>query len=143
VLAGCATRSVNGRIEQFDANTTYPFERPSEHAEDRQNLVLLSFSGGGTRAAAFSFGVLETLRDMEISTHAGRKVRALDEVDVITGISGGSFTALAYGLYGDKLFDQYEQRFLKRDVQGELVVRALNPVNWGALASIGWGRSEV
>ena len=35
-------------------------------------------------------------------------------------MSGGSFTALAYGLYGDKLFADYEQRFLKRDVQGEL-----------------------
>jgi NTE family protein len=32
-------------------------------------------------------------------------------VDVITGVSGGSFTALAYGLYGEKLFDEYEDRF--------------------------------
>ena len=35
----------------------------------------------------------------------GSKGRLLDEVDVITGVSGGSFTALAYGLYGEKLFD--------------------------------------
>lgn len=32
----------------------------------------------------------------------GNKGRLLDEVDIITGVSGGSFTALAYGLYGDK-----------------------------------------
>jgi len=32
--------------------------------------------------------------------------RLLNEVDVITGISGGSFTALAYGLYSEKLFDK-------------------------------------
>ena len=51
----------------------------------------------------------------------------LDEVDVITGVSGGSFTALAYGLYGDKLFADYEQRFLKRDVQGEIVARSFSP----------------
>ena len=56
---------------------------------------------------------------------------------------GGSFTALAYGLYGDKLFDDYEQRFLKRDVQGELIARAMNPGNWGSLGSTGWGRSEL
>ena len=62
---------------------------------------------------------------------------------MITGVSGGSFTALAYGLYGDKLFADYEQRFLKRDVQGELVARAFNPVNWGELSSTGWGRSEL
>jgi NTE family protein len=95
------------------------------------------------RAAAFSYGVLETLRDMEITTPSGRKVRALDEVDVITAVSGGAFTALAYGLYGDKLFDDYEGRFLKRDVQGELIGRVLNPLNWPALASTAWSRSEI
>ena len=142
-LAGCATRPVNPRIEHFDATTTYTFQRPSESQEDREHLVLLAFSGGGMRAAAFSYGVLETLRDMEITTSSGRKVRALDEVDVITAVSGGSFTALAYGLYGDKLFEDYEGRFLKRDVQGQLIARVLNPFNWGALASTGWGRSEL
>ena len=143
MIGGCATRPINPRIEHFDAAKTYSLERPSEHAEDRQSFVLLAFSGGGTRAAAFSYGVLETLRDMELTTRSGRKVRALDEVDVITDVSGGSFTALAYGLYGDKLFDEYEKRFLKRDVQGELIARAFNPFNWGALASTGWGRSEL
>jgi hypothetical protein len=142
-LAGCATRPVNPRIERFDATTTYTFQRPSESPEDRQHLVLLAFSGGGMRAAAFSYGVLETLRDLEITAPSGRKIRALDEVDVITAVSGGGFTALAYGLHGDKLFEDYEGRFLKRDVQGELIARVLNPLNWGALASTGWSRSEI
>lgn len=143
LLAGCATRPVSPRIEHFDPATTYVFHRPSETLEDRRHFVLLAFSGGGMRAAAFSYGVLETLRDMEVITPGGRNVRALDEVDVITGVSGGSFTALAYGLYGDKLFEEYERRFLGRDVQGELTARVLNPFNWGALASTGWGRSEL
>lgn len=142
-LSGCATRPISGRIAHFDAVTSYGYERASDNPEDRQNLVLLAFSGGGTRAAAFSFGVLETLRAMQVTTRSGRKLRALDEVDVITGISGGSFTALAYGLYGDRLFDEYERRFLKRNVQGELIARAFNPFNWGALVSTGWGRSEL
>lgn len=142
-LAGCATRPVNPPIEHFDPHTTYQLERPSDSPEDHDNLVMLAFSGGGTRAAAFSYGALETLRDIEVTTRSGRKVRALDEVDIITGISGGSFTALAFGLYGDKLFETYEQQFLKRNVQGELIARALDPLNWGALASTGWGRSEL
>ncbi|MEO5764353.1 MAG: hypothetical protein ABIR52_03510 [Casimicrobiaceae bacterium] len=41
---------------------------------------------------------------------------ANDQVNIITGVSGGNFTALAYGLYGDKLFDDYETRFLNRAV---------------------------
>jgi NTE family protein len=58
-------------------------------------------------------------------------------------VSGGSFTALAYGLYGDKLFADYEQRFLKRNVQGEIIARTFSPANWSNLSSTGWGRSEL
>jgi NTE family protein len=111
--------------------------------KDKENLVILAFSGGGTRAAAFSFGVLEFLRDTMVVGPQGNKVRLLDAVDVITGVSGGSFTALAYGLYGDKLFAEYEQRFLKRNVQGEIISRTFSPANWGNLASTNWGRSEL
>ncbi len=68
----------------------------------------------------------------EVVGPKGRKVRLLDEVDLITGVSGGSFTALAYGLYGDKLFDIYEASFLKRNVQGELIRRILNPAQLGS-----------
>jgi NTE family protein len=143
LVAGCATRPVNPPIAKYDPAKAYRFDRASENAEDNATLVLLAFSGGGTRAAAFSYGALETLRDMEVTTKSGRKVRALDTVDVITGISGGSFTALAFGLYGDKLFDMYEKSFLKRNVQGELLQRALAPRNWPSLGSTGWGRSEL
>ena len=78
----------------------------------------------------------------------GRRTRLLDEVDVITGVSGGSFTALAYGLYGDRLFDQYERRFLKRNIQGELIARMLSPLSWSYLYSEGgdarsWRRSST
>src|SRR5207342_311058 len=92
--------------------------------------------------AAFSYGVLEYLRRTEIASPKGRG-RLIDQVDLITGVSGGSFTALAYGLYGEKLFDDFDQRFLKRNVQGDIVKRTLNPLNWGALLSKGWGRSEL
>ena len=119
-----------------------PF-RDARGKANKENLVVLAFSGGGTRAAAFSYGVLEFLRNTEVVGPKGNKSRLLDAVDIITGVSGGSFTALAYGLYGDKLFADYEQRFLKRDVQGELIARALNPAYWGKLWSTAWGRSEL
>ena len=109
------------------------------HFKDPETLVILAFSGGGTRAAAFSYGVLEFLRRTEIVRANGEKVRLLDAVGVITGVSGGSFTALAYGLYGDKLFADYEQRFLKRDVQGEIIARFFNPIHWGNLWSVALG----
>ena len=141
-LGGCATRPVNAPIAEFSPNKGYQFETRRQDFKDRENLVILAFSGGGTRAAAFSYGVLEMLRRTEVVGPRGT-ARLIDEVDVITGVSGGSFTALAYGLYGDRLFVEYEKRFLKRNVQGELIARLLNPAKWGALSSAGWGRSEL
>jgi len=144
LLGGCATRPVNPPITQIDPRGGYRFEtRQAASKNSKDNLVILAFSGGGTRAAAFSYGVLEFLRRTEIVAPNGTKFRLLDSIDVITGVSGGSFTALACGLYGDKLFDDYEQRFLKRNVQGELIARAFSPRYWGDLSSTGWGRSEL
>ena len=143
LLSGCATRPINPPITQADADTGYRYQTRQPHFRDKENLVILAFSGGGTRAAAFSYGVLEFLRRTEIVVPKGNKIRLLDEVAIITGVSGGSFTALAYGLYGDKLFADYEQRFLKRNVQGELIARLMNPIYWGSLWSPNWGRSEL
>src|SRR5437763_12288355 len=128
-IGGCATapRPVNPPIKETDPRAGYRFEARQALQKDKQTLVVLAFSGGGTRAAAFSYGVLEFLRRTEIVGPKGNKARLLDEVDVITGVSGGSFTALACGLYGDKLFSDYEQRFLKCDVQGEIISRAFSP----------------
>ena len=143
VLAGCAaTRPINAPIDKVDPRGGYRYETRHQFQGDNDTLVVLAFSGGGTRAAAFSFGVLEELRRTELDVN-GRKVQALDQVDVITGVSGGSFTALAYGLYGERLFDEYERRFLKRNVQRELVTRFLSPRNWSSLWSEDWGRSEM
>lgn len=142
LLAGCASRPINPPIAQADPKAGYRFETRQAAVENKDSLVILAFSGGGTRAAAFSYGVLEFLRRTEVAGPRGTG-RLLDQVDIITGVSGGSFTALAYGLYGDRLFDDYEQRFLKRDVQGEIIARAFNPANWGSLSSKGWGRSEL
>lgn len=143
LLGGCASRPVNPPIAHADPNAGYRFVTRPQYATDNENLVILAFSGGGTRAAAFSYGVLEFLRNTEVVGPIGKRSRLLDHVGVITGVSGGSFTALAYGLYGEKLFDDYEQRFLKRDVQGDITFRTLNPAYWPSLWSSGWGRSEL
>jgi NTE family protein len=143
-LGRCAKRPVNPPLSRIQATSEQRFEGMERRSRgEHEDLVILAFSGGGTRAAAFSYGVLEALRDIEITGASGRKTRLLDEIDVITGVSGGSFTALGYGLYGDRLFDLFESSFLKRDVQGTLIRRLLNPLNWPALWSPAWGRSEL
>ncbi len=142
-MSGCANRPVNPPLAHADPSGGYRFENREMAPRYNGNVIILAFSGGGTRAAAFSYGVLEALRNMEFVDHDGRKARLLDDVGAIAGVSGGSFTALAYGLYGETLFGQYEQRFLKRDVEGELIRRLFDPYYWGSLSSTGWGRSEL
>jgi len=82
-------------------------------------MLFLAFSGGGTRAAALSYGLLEELRDTQFQEN-GQTVRLLDEVDRISSVSGGSFTSAYYGLFGDQIFDDFKDVFLYEDVQGEL-----------------------
>jgi NTE family protein len=143
-MAGCASRPINDRIAKADLATGYraPVHLAKRQQNDSKTLFALAFSGGGTRAAAFSYGVLEELYRTEIVVD-GQHRRLLDEVDLITGVSGGSFTALAYALYGDRLFSEYEQRFLKRNVQGTLAARTFSPVYWPRIVGGSYGRSEL
>ncbi len=144
VLSACASRPINARLDKADWQVGY---RPHLMIPKRQNnelgtLFVMAFSGGGTRAAALSYGVLEELRRTEIVVN-GEKRRLIDEVDLIAGVSGGSFTALSYALYGDRLFAEYEERFLKRNVQGDLLARTLNPFNWWRFVGGSAGRSDM
>ena len=80
-------------------------------------VVALSFSGGGTRAAAFSYGVLTGLdetRAPNISTSL------LDRIDFVTGVSGGSVLAAYYGLKKRKTLPEFKQRFLLRNPEENL-----------------------
>ena len=86
LLGGCATRPVNPPISHVNPSSGYRFEARQARMNDKDDLIILAFSGGGTRAAAFSYGVLEFLRRTEVIDSKGRKIRLLDEVDVITGV---------------------------------------------------------
>jgi NTE family protein len=104
---------------------------------------MLCFSGGGTRAAALSYGVLEEMARTEVIVD-GKRRKLLDEVSIISGVSGGSFTAAYYGLFGDRIFRDFEAKFLKKNIQGDLFSATFyNPVNWVRLASGYFDRSDL
>jgi NTE family protein len=73
----------------------------------------------------------------------GKRVRLLDEVDLISSVSGGSFTSAYYGLFGDQIFDDYETRFLRRNVTGEMIRALLNPINWVRLLFTPANRTDL
>ena len=110
LLGGCTAHyPVNDRIHQAEPKRGYYVDDPRATRRSESLLVLLAFSGGGTRAAAFSYGVLEKLARTEIIWD-GRRRRLLDEVDLISSVSGGSFTAAYYGLFGDRIFEDFEEK---------------------------------
>ena len=142
LLAGCASRPASPPLAQYDHEYGYRMKNWQVERGDPEFGLVVAMSGGGTRAAAFSYGILEELRRTPVpkATGAGR---LLDEVTLVTGVSGGSFTALAYALYGERLFDEYEKRFLKRDVQGDLIGKVLNPLAWPQITGGSFTRSDL
>lgn len=98
--------------------------------EDNQSLVLVAFSGGGTRAAAMSWKVLETLKNVPY-TYRNKNGALItsnlaDEIDYISGISGGSFAAAAWCLYKNDM-NVFRNRFINKNVEGDLLERIFLP----------------
>ncbi len=96
--SGCAHYPENARMKHHDPQGGYRFSTLSHTGNSDSLQVVLAFSGGGNRAAALSYGVLEELARTEI-VWEGQRRRLLDEVDMISSVSGGSFTAAYYALY--------------------------------------------
>jgi len=138
-LTACSvtTPKMNAALEVSVPKTIPKSDRSEELT------VILTFSGGGTRAAALSYGVLKELRDTQIVIN-NKKRRLLDEVDLISSVSGGSFTSAYYGLFGDKIFRDYEKKFLKKRVQTDLIrLSLLSPKAWIRLLPGLFERSDL
>jgi NTE family protein len=129
ILTACATDPVNVKLPQYDPAAGYRYANLAGQGGDDELFVILAFSGGGTRAAAFSFGVMEALQEVAYRTPAGER-RLLGDVDVIASVSGGSFTAAYYALFPDTFFTRFPEEFLNRNIQWDLIWRALRPWNW-------------
>src|SRR5262249_31091526 len=114
---GCGTYfRVNRPLEHWDGNQGYRNELHARSDASDELLLMLAFSGGGTRAAAFAYGVLEELAVTHVAFD-GRVRSLVDEIDQVSSVSGGSFTAAYLGLHGRKIFDDFPERFLERNVQ--------------------------
>lgn len=142
LLSGCGSFQVNPPLARYDPSTGYRFEKLEQESNSDKLFVILVFSGGGTRAAALSYGVLEALRNTQIQWE-NQRISLLDEVDVISSISGGSFPAAYYALYGSRVFDEFPNRFLYRPIQSELIDSTLTPTGLLKLGGASFGRSDL
>jgi NTE family protein len=120
---------VNERLARYAPSSGYRHDALVSSAPVDSLCVCLAFSGGGYRAAALAYGVLERLRDTEVASSGERK-RLLDEVDCISAVSGGSFPAAYYALFGDRLFEEFPARFFERSLHWEIKLKVLRNAWW-------------
>lgn len=138
-VAACAHYPKNQPLAE-PAALSYDFSRFNQPPNADETFVVMAFSGGGTRAACLSYGVLKELKNTKLP---GTDRSVLEEVDVVSTVSGGSFTGAYYALFGDRIFADFETKFLKRNIQGELAGKVLNPYNWFRLASPYFSRIDL
>jgi predicted acylesterase/phospholipase RssA len=118
LLLGCATiynQPMNVPLRGSVAETFRIGFEDKAYLDDV--LVGLAFSGGGSRAAAFSFGVLEEMEKIPVRGAAGPLI---DRIDFISGVSGGSVIAAYYGLKKREGLRDFREKFLLRNAEEDL-----------------------
>jgi NTE family protein len=131
LLAACATRFDN---EPQNRPITAEFVAQSQQLRGivGANTIGLSLSGGGLRAAAFSFGVLQAL------TAAGdARTDVFDELTFMSSVSGGSLTAAYMALHGRDGLQHFRTRVLDLNLERDLRLNLFSPVNLARLLAGG------
>jgi NTE family protein len=142
-LCSCSTLPTREQVLEAPVPLTAPILAPGVKANSDKLFVVMTFSGGGKRAAAFSYGVLEALREVKVLTPDGELHPLIDEVDLISAVSGGAFTAAYYAMFGHEAFESYAPRFLNHDTESDLWGKVLKPSSWPRLANPLVSRSDL
>jgi NTE family protein len=119
LIVGCTAAIHNDPVNQpLTANPRQVETALSPDVETNYDdmVVALSFSGGGMRAAAFSYGVLSGFNETQVRSRAGT-ASLLDRLDFLSGVSGGSVLAAYYGLKGKAALTDFRQRFLAANAE--------------------------
>jgi NTE family protein len=146
-LNACATLQYQpvATIDHINENKGYRLQNAllNNNTDKRDDVIgIVMFSGGGTRAAAFGYGVLESLKQQQVKI-GGRQTSLLDTVDVAYGISGGSVLATYFGLHGAETIPRFEHNFLNQNLQKMLIGQVFSMANWSRLASPEFGRGDL
>lgn len=87
-------------------------------------IVGLAFSGGGTRAAAFGFGVLKEMDATAIALPGRPPSSLYNHMSFVSGVSGGSVLAAYVGLRNREALTDFREKFLLRNAEENLSTRA-------------------
>ena len=109
---------------------------------DSSALFAVALSGGGARAAAFGYGVLQELKATPCCWN-DKGSNVLDAIDLVSGVSGGSIVATYFAAFGSSGLDGFETDFLRQNFQDGLLSQMLRPANLFDLTSPWFGRSQL
>jgi NTE family protein len=143
LAAGCSFYRVNPPLARNDLQPGYGYRyrnlAQTAPGNTERNFIIVTMSGGGTRAAAFAYGVIEEMNQSQIDPSG---TTLLDEVDVISSVSGGSFAAAYLGLFGkQKFLEDFQHDVLERQIQRDLFLKIAAPWNWPDMML--YGRSDL
>ncbi|HCF2686172.1 TPA: patatin-like phospholipase family protein [Pseudomonas aeruginosa] len=145
VLTGCSTYRPWINPPLSDAALVSPVEGDQRVRPPEVNQpvgVAVTLSGGGARAAAFGLGVLRELKATRFALE-GQETTLLDQVFLVSGVSGGSILAAHFAAFGDATLTRFEPDFLLVPFEGRLVSEALWPERLYRLTSPWFGRSQI
>ena len=129
-------------IEQIDPQKGYRLENAMQQALQKENLVIMTFSGGGSRAASLGYGVLEQFQNVSVRpTEKGSTL--LQNIDIVYGVSGGSVLAAYFALEGQDIIPKFNNSFLKKNFQKKVINEVFSVSNVPRLTSPQFGRSDL
>ena len=129
-------------LTQIDPEKGYRLEKTMQQALEKENLVIVTFSGGGSRAASLGYGVLEQFQQATIRpTERGDTL--LQNIDVVYGVSGGSVLAAYLALEGQETIPKFKEFFLKKNFQKKVINEVFSLSNVPRLTSPQFGRSDL
>ena len=144
LLSGCSLvhYHVNEQNAVYSPNSGYRVQSTNLAPGASKMFMVVMFSGGGARSAALGYGVLEELARNKFEWQ-GKSERLFDEVDLVYGVSGGSILAAYYGLHGEDVLKEFNDKFLNLDFEDKVVSRVISVSNQWRLSSPRFGRSDL
>jgi len=123
LLIGCASPIFN-RPANVPISPATPPQMGWPSGVIGDSVIALSFSGGGLRASAFAYGVLQALASLKVGDGD-----LLEDVTFVSSVSGGSLTAAYYALFGRPGLADFRDQVLLRDFEGSMRTSLTSPDN--------------